>query len=74
MTWFTLYIFLCIVIGAVKGWHTWPIVPGIFGGAFLGLLIGIALFYCFAILLSAFPRKKRVPENEENLESNSEAP
>lgn len=62
MKWITGYLFFCVLTGAILGWREWEIVAGIFGGAFLGLLIGVTSIYCFAIFLASFKRGRRREE------------
>ena len=60
---FSLYYLVALTIGGVLGYQNWGGPIGIAGGLFLGLLIGTALFYCFAILLT-LPMKKDASDGD----------
>lgn len=53
------YLLACIGIGIWLGFLKWGGIAGALGGGFIGLIIGLAIFACFAILVSLLPYKNR---------------
>ncbi|VGO15163.1 hypothetical protein PDESU_03745 [Pontiella desulfatans] len=58
---FYCYLTACIGIGGWLGHLEWDGIVGALGGGFIGLLIGLALFACFAIILALLPHKNNAP-------------
>jgi len=54
---FYFYLFACIGIGIWLGLLNWDGIAGVLGGGFIGLIIGLALFACIAIVISFLPIK-----------------
>ncbi|MEL6430085.1 MAG: hypothetical protein AAFU73_01030 [Planctomycetota bacterium] len=52
-----LYFAAALVVGGWLGLENGGGLPGALAGLFLGLLIGVAAFYCFAVLLTLVPRR-----------------
>lgn len=54
---FYIYLSLCVALGVWLGLTEWDGFGGILGGGFIGLIIGLALFACFTIIMAMIQKK-----------------